>query len=1002
MMARLSTLFFIIFLAMLWPDIQAAAASAASSTSASSAAPIHNVDSLLSVYEKARKSEKVVLGRQIISLCLAGDQLFHIDRQPDKEMPVDTLNLLVWMAGERYYTLNSYFKESLSLIDKALPLSSENNPEYHATLLCDRGYCLFKTSRNKEAAEAELEAERVSKRHGLLLPLARSYNYLAIINVSLGYLDEAKHFVQKALDTDRLTGSNLNTHNYLGIACEVYNVAKEPDLAIRYGHQAVDAARAIGYEAGVVNHLSQLSYAYNRKGDLQQALAMSQEAVRTVEAMEVVDRNLLAISLEYVAFNLLDMKRNSEAVPYIRRAIALQEELGNYRSVCYDHLSLAEALEVDEPLESNKAVRRYAKMLDSLHNAEMHEALSNANAALHNEELQEANEEGKRRERLIAIVSVAGILLLLGVIAVLSYINRLRKRTQQATKRLQADREAFYTNVTHEVRTPLTVVLGMTRRLRSAEPDAAKRDALAIIERNGQSLLTLINQLLNISKLSSDNYQFSWQDGDVSAFVEIIAERFRPLAAMNGVDLVYQSPSSPIKTFFVSDAMQKMVGNLLSNAIKFTPRGGTVTLSVGSDANHYLVRVADTGIGIQPEDIAHLFEPFYQGANHMRTGTGVGLSLVSQLAKALDGQVDVSSTPGVKTVFAIRLPLKERLSAGDRLVTAPVLSDDWDSPSLIPVQASGPTGQVLRNGPESATESPAGDDGRTRILVVEDNADVSAFIGCVLGESYAVAYASDGAEGVQKATEWMPDLIVTDVMMPEVDGLELCRRIRSSEKTNHIPIIIITARTTDSDRLSGFEAGAEAYLCKPFLSEELLLRVSKLLEQRRLLQKKFQRSLAGLYNSEAAAHGEPEKRMEGRLVPATKEEEGDSPSAQAPTIYERNLSEANSAFLRKVDEAILRLMPEGKLDVQDVASAVFLSRSQFGRKLRAVVDMSPSDYISDVRLNEVKRLLHEQPPLPLLEIALLTGFADHAHLSHAFRRKFGMSPSQYLKSENAS
>ena len=935
--------------------------------------PVGRVDSLLSEYDKARKAGKAALGREILSLCLADDQLFHLDRQPDRDMPPDTLNLLVWMAAERYYYNNSYFKESLSLIDKALPLSSGNNPEYRATLLCDRGYCLFKTSRNKEASDTELEAERFSKRHGLLLPLARSYNYLAIINLSLGCLDEAKHFVQKAIDTDRQTGSNQNTHNYLGIACEVYNVAKQPDIAIRYGHQAVESARAIGYDAGVVNHLSQLSYAYNRKGNLQQALAMSQEAVRTVEKMEVVDRNLLAISLEYVAFNLLDMKRGSEAVPYIRRAIALQEELGNYRSVCYDHLSLAEALEAESPHESNKAMHRYAVMLDSLHHAEMHEALSNANAALHNDELQEANEENLRRERVMIIIAVAGVLLLSGVIAVLAYIGRQRKFTQQATAQLQADREAFYTNVTHEVRTPLTVILGLVQQLRAAEKDAAKRDTIAIIERNGQSLLTLVNQLLDISKLASDNSQFSWQEGDVAAYVEMVGERYRPLAAMSGVDLVYQGPSCPVHTFFVADAMQKMVGNLLSNAIKFTPQGGRVTVSVSPEAKKYLVSVSDTGVGIPPEDIAHLFEPFYQGAHHNRTGTGVGLSLVSQLAKALDGEVEVSSTPGEKTVFTIHLPLKEHLSAGDRLITAPGRPDVQLPFSQVPVQADKQSEQV-------ALDSSA-DEGRTRILVVEDNADVSAFIGSVLRENYAVAYASDGAEGERKATEWMPDLIVTDVMMPEVDGLQLCRRLRSSEKTNHIPIIIITARTADSDRLSGFEAGAEAYLSKPFLAEELLLRISKLLEQRRLLQQKFQRSLAV----------STEKVQDPPSAP--------EPVAPSATIYERNLSEANSGFLRKVDEAIYRLMPEGKLDVQDVAAAVFLSRSQFGRKLRAVMDMSPSDYINDVRLNEVKRLLHSQPPLPLLEIALRTGFSDHSHLSHAFRRKFGVSPTQYIRQD---
>ena len=938
--------------------------------------PIKKVDSLLEVYQKASKKDRVEVARKIIDINAEEDNLLDLRRKIDANTPGDTLDFLVWTAAERFYYNSSNFKESLAMIDKALPLASGNAPEYHAMLLCDRGYCFFKTGRNTEATEAEMEAEKFSKKHGLMLPLARAYNDLSIINLSLGYTDEAKHFVKKAIETDRLTGSNQNTHNYLGIACEVYNVANQPDTAIRYGQQAVASARAIGYDAGVVNHLSQLSYAYNRKGDYAKALALSHEAVSTVEQMEVVDRNLLAISLEYVAYNLLDMHRNSEAVPYIRRAIALQEEQGNYRSVCYDHLSLAEALEPEQPHESNKALHRYAKMLDSLHHAEMHEALSNANAALHNEELQEANEESHRRERLIAIAAVTGILLLLGVIAVLAYINRLRKRTQQATKRLQIDRETFYTNVTHEFRTPLTVILGLTQRMRASEKDTAKRDSLGIIERNGQSLLTLVNQLLDISKITSDHSQFTWQEGDVATFVKMIAEQYRPMAGLNGIDLRFQGPSQPIQTFFVADALQKMVGNLLSNAIKFTPQGGMVTVTVGTSGKMLDVSISDTGVGIQPEDLPHLFEPFFQGANHTRTGTGVGLALVWQFAKALGGDVEVGSTPGEKTLFTIHLPLKGSLAEGERLTAATGLSDMQVSPPLNPAQAD--------RRPETVSEVDSDDDGRTRILVVEDNADVAAFIGSVLSNDYAGAYAADGAEGERKATEWMPDLIVTDVMMPEVDGLELCRRIRSSENTNHIPIIIITARTTDRDRLSGIEAGAEAYLCKPFLADELLLRVGKLLEQRRLLQHKFQLSMAVGSSEEVA-------EAESSAVSASES------TGEEVTIYERNLSEANRAFLRKLDEAILRQMSEGKIDVQNLASAICMSRSQFGRKLRAVVDMSPTDYINDVRLNEVRRLLHAQPPLTLLDIALRTGYADHSHLSHAFRRKFGISPSQYLR-----
>lgn len=322
--------------------------------------------------------------------------------------------------------------------------------------------------------------------------------------------------------TNRLLTNN--THNYLGIACEIYSVAKEPDKAIRYGRQAVEAAQAMGYDAGVVNHLSQLSYAYNRRGDYEEGLRTAQQAVAAVERMPVVDENLLCLSLEYVAFNLLDMKRNAEAVPYIRRAIALGQKNGYMRSVCYDYKSLAEALEPADPRGALQALRRYSVMMDSLHNEDMHEALGQANAQLHNDELQEENDRRRHQIRAVAGYATAGLLLLLAVIAVLVYINRLRSRTQQETERLQKAREDFFTNVTHEFRTPLTVILGMARQM-EGEPAAA-------IERNGEQLLTLVNQLLDISKVSSATGEQRWRQDDLVVFVGMVVDSFRQPATM--------------------------------------------------------------------------------------------------------------------------------------------------------------------------------------------------------------------------------------------------------------------------------------------------------------------------------------------------------------------------------------------------------------------------------------------------------------------------------------
>lgn len=804
MMKKRILLFAVLSLVGLFVSLSMQAQSAAKATVGkdAEATPEEMVDSLLAIYPKAAKSQRPVLARKIVDVCLADDQLTEPLRQrlgdgPASSLgslPKDTVNFLVHFAADRFYISCGRFEDALRYCEAALRISPpekntsgrKGDPMLQATLLCDRGYSLFKLSRNTEATEAEMQAEQFSRRHNLLQPLARSYNYMAIIDLSLGYFDEAKHFVQKAIDTDRQTGSDLNTHNYLGIACEVYNVAKEPEKAISYGQQAVEAARRIGYDAGVVNHLSQLSYAYNRAGNLEQALEMSRKAVATVEQMPVVDRNLLAISLEYVAFNLLDMKRNSEAVPVIRRAIALQQEVGNMRSVCYDHKSLAEALEPDQPREALVALRRYSAMMDSLHYDEMHNVLGQANAQLHNDELSDENDQQRRENRIILIASLLVGLLALAVIAALVYAIRTRNRSMRAMQRLQAARDEFYTNMTHQFRTPLTVILGVADQL-----------DLPVITRNANQLLQLVNQLLDVAMKKSE----------------------------------------------VDGAM------LLRDGVK-----GAMSQGDGSKRKH-------------------------------------------------QGTRDV-------------LPGAEGLA-----------------------------------------------------LVVEDNPDVAAYIGSVLEPDFEVVFAADGQEGVYKAEALVPDVIVTDVMMPTMDGLELCRRIRANIITDHIPVVVVTARVTDADRLRGIAAGADAYLTKPFLADELRLRIAKLLEQRRRLLAKAGATAADGSLS-VADHAEKER--------------------------EKQLSESSKEFLKKLNEVILGQMAKGDVSTKTVAAELFMSSSQLVRKLHALTGMTPSAYILEQRMQEALRLLAHTPKYTIAEIAIHCAFSDTSHFSRTFRRRFGIPPSQYV------
>lgn len=415
-------------------------------------------DSLLDAYRRADAAGKLQAAQQVVDYCLNEDLLDGPSPRLISTLPTDSLSMNVYYAAERFYYHNAYFKECLNYIGQALPLAQQgHNRRLLATLLCDRTYCLFKQGLLTEAATAGQQALDFCKQHHEDLQTARAYLYLAIVNYGIPQIDQAKLFVQKAIDTDRRIGSNRNTHNILGIACEIYSFAKETDRAISYGQQAVEAARSIGYDEGVVNHLSQLSYAYNRQGDYQRGLATAQQAVSAVEKMDVPDRNLLAISLEYVAYNLLDMKRNSEAVPVLLRAIDLQREVGNTRSVCYDHKALAEAYEPDEPQKAVDALRVYEHLADSIHNAGLAQALGEANAKMHNDELQQQNSQlmqlyvsSKQQKRIIFFVWVAVIMLLTVVIVYLQRLVKKKRNTSPSFVEV-ADEQVINNRITEQL-----------------------------------------------------------------------------------------------------------------------------------------------------------------------------------------------------------------------------------------------------------------------------------------------------------------------------------------------------------------------------------------------------------------------------------------------------------------------------------------------------------------------------------------------------------------------
>lgn len=927
---------------------------------------IADVDSLLRVYDNSQGNKRLSIGRQLVEIYGGSSVFFDGVPTISTDMSREEQDLMVWFGTERFYTTNSYYAEALDYNERAMKLiekgkaemkdaqSSMANGQWSManTLLCDKAYCLFKRSDYTKSIETCQEAIRQCQETDDKMQLSRAYLYLSLVNHALQKYDEAKSLVVKSIETNRQLGLNVQTHNALGVACEIFCSAKEVDKAIDYGRQAVEAAHAIGYMPGVTNHLTQLSYAYDRKGDYAMGLLMADSAIAMVKATEPLDRNQLALALEFKGWNLIDIGRQREAADALREAIDLQLELGNEHAACYDYRTLSEALETIDPQGSIAALRRYTRMSDSIHTEQLKELMSQADAKFHNDELKEENAASRRMNRIILWTALIVVILLTLAIASLSFAFRQKKRAAMVQQRMMQAREEFFTNVTHEFRTPLTVILGLAEELKNLTPTGEAET----IKRQAQHLLTLVNQILDISKVKTTIGEQPRTQGDLTAYVAMVVERHREMARQKDITLTYETDKHPIETAFVADYTDKTVSNLLSNAIKYTPKGGRVRVTLTShptlSPQTITLSVSDTGKGIPPEHLPHIFEPFFCVSSGGQEGTGVGLALVKQIADALHGEVSVKSEVGKGTTVSITVP------------------------------AIGINGT---NGVNEVIEVQRPHSSHPTLLIVEDNADVAALIGRQMEGRYTLHFAADGDEGIAKAHELMPDLIITDLMMPGTDGLQLCRNIRSDEATNHIPIVVVTAKATDDDRIKGRKAGADAYLYKPFNADELNVCVEQLLEQRERLRRKFMTTVG--------TSPIPARNSETAPIPAN--------DIETDRVTEDNHSFAapSEEFIVNVNEAIRELMATRESNVEMVASKLCITPYQLRNKLTAITGVTPKKYILKARMEFARQMLIDNPSRTIGDVADSCGFYDKSHFIRTFREAFNMTPNDFVKSQ---
>jgi signal transduction histidine kinase/DNA-binding response OmpR family regulator/ligand-binding sensor domain-containing protein len=547
--------------------------------------------------------------------------------------------------------------------------------------------------------------------------------------------------------------------------------------------------------------------------------------------------------------------------------------------------------------------------------------------------------------------------------------NQLDFEQQEAkrVKELDAVKTQLYTNITHEFRTPLTVILGMAQQIKD-KPAEHFDNGINMIVRNGENLLKLVNEMLDLSKLESGKMELHLQQGDVIHFLRYIVESFQSLAESQKKQFHFLSEIDSLYVSYDSEKLRQIVANLLSNALKFTPEKGNVYISIAANAKidkastTLIIKVKDTGIGIPESQLEHIFERFYQLDNsHTRKaeGTGIGLALTKELAKLMDGDIVVKSPPtgfNKGTEFTVSLQL-QKVNVQEINIVNGFEEKEFTSKIAIHNQYN-----IIENGD---TQKPL-------ILLVEDNADVVAYTASCLPD-YRFAVGRDGREGFEIAVEIIPDLIITDVMMPYVDGFELCRMLRADERTSHIPIIMLTAKADIESKLEGLERGADVYLEKPFHKDELLLRIKKLLELRKKLQQ--------FYIKQAG------------IVSATEIIETVTPS-EIPLAIEPIENE----FVKKVREAVEAHIEDVNFSVEQLCKHIFMSHSQLHRKLDALTGYSPNKFIRIIRLNKATALLKDSAN-SIASIALDCGYNDAGYFARVFKQEYGVTPQEWRVGE---
>lgn len=809
----------------------------------------------------------------------------------------------IFIEGSIYVQQNKT-KEAADCFYAALKLCKDTSENNQKLLIYNSlGLLYFQQGDKAKAKQLFKEEMKIRREMKDVIRLANNIINLSAMHRALKEYDSSLYLLSELKEIVYTTkNQKLTGYFYNATAIHYHSLYKRDSLSSQLDSAIVNYERSLAVwlkmddKEEAFRPLFNLGHAYHDKGQFVKALGYYKRVEELASFLKLYREKMIIYG--NIAEAYYDLKDHKQSADYFRKYIEIKDSL------------------------NKTEIAGYATRLDKQYQAEKQkETIQQQKLEIAEKELQ-INKQSKRVYLYLLII----VLVIALAICIFVYFN-FQKRVQQKTE--EAKRK-FFSNVVHEIRTPLSMIQAPLNVLKGKYKTEDDEYNISMAERNIKRLNELVNQMLDISKIESTRYILNEQYGDLEIFLNQLVNGYTKIAAEKNIILLHRINLQNKLAFFDKDVFEKIIGNLLSNAIKYTPADNQVGIDVdGYETETGLklaINVWDTGIGISAGEQQKIFNRFYRGSETATTtkGVGIGLSLVKDLVNLLKGTIEVKSKEKKGSSFIVNVDLR--------------INDDKNVLQQTTIDENAPL-----------------------VLLVEDDHEILNFNANYLNKhNISVLKSLNGKDALELMEKTLPDLIITDLMMPEVDGLSLLRSVRKSEVTNHIPIIVLSAKASSESRMEALKMGAQAYLTKPFLPDELLTLVVNQLE---ILSKKktdFKEQIA-----------QPEKTVEEKYI-------GTEP------------------YTKKLFAIIFQQLDNPELSVEGLADMMATNRSHFQRKVKAITGISPSDLIRIIRLEKAKEFLLAKKG-NITEVAYQSGFSSQSYFTKCFTQHFGVSPTQMLQ-----